>query len=231
METSLHRQLKAHYAPNEEAIEVQHEGFRIDAVLDSGELVEIQHASLGALRDKTRKLLSQTKNRLRIIKPVLARKRVTTLTDRDGEVKRSRMSPKRGTVVDIFEDLVHFSTVFPRARLTLEIALIEAEEVRLDRKRPTRRGVRHRTIDQRLVEVIDSVELRTKNDLLELLPYTALPTEFDTAELGAAMDRPRWFAQKVAYCLRHTGVAKLVGKRGNSQLYRLTKKRRKKSAA
>lgn len=230
METSLHRQLKLLYAADESQTEVVVDGFRIDAVADNGELIEIQHASLGALRDKTRKLLAKSDHSLRIVKPIIARKRIITLTRRGGSVKRSRMSPKRGELLDFFLDLVHFSTVFPVRQLTLEIALIEAEEIRVDRQRPTRRGKKFTTVDQQLVELRDSIELRTRADLLKHLPVKCLPIPFDTAELAAAMNRPRWFAQKVAYCLRKTGAAKQAGKRGNSMLYRWTTQRRKNAA-
>ena len=222
METTLHRQLKLHYAGDEADTEVSVDGFRIDAINEDGELIEIQHASLGALRDKTKKLLSsRTKHRVRIVKPIVARKRLTTLEKKDGEVLRSRMSPKRCDSLDVFADLVHFSTVFPRDRLVLEVALIESEEIRLD-KAPSRwKRKRFKLLDQKLVEVQESLELRTTSDLLDQLPLKALPVPFDTAELGAAINRPRWFAQKVAYCLRTTGAARMAGKRGKSQLYEL----------
>ncbi len=231
METSLHRQLKLHYARNAELTEVVVDGFRIDAIGHRGELIEIQHASLAALRDKTRELLQGTKHKLRIVKPILARKRIVTLTQPDGEVLRSRMSPKRGELLDLFEHLVHFSTVFPQKRLTLEVVLIEAEEVRMDRKLvKRRRGKRYITIDQRLTTVLASVELKTLKDLLKLLPLASLPPIFDTAELALAIERPRWFAQKVGYCLRKTGAAELAGKRGNAQLYRILNPRRRLAA-
>ena len=229
METSLHRQLKLHYAPSEEATEVNLGDFRIDAISESNELIEIQHASLGALRDKTRKLLRSRKHEVRIVKPIVARKRLTTLTEKDGEVKRTRMSPKRGEIIDFFDDMVHFSSVFPKKRLTLEIVLIESEEIRIDREARRWKRKNYKCLDQCLVEVMESVELRTNADLLNLLPIEDLPQPFDTAELAAAMQRPRWFAQKVAYCLRHTGAAKLAGKRSRSQLYRIPKPRKKKA--
>jgi hypothetical protein len=230
VETSLHRQLKLHYAASPEQTEVVVDGFRIDAISDSGELIEIQNASLGALRDKTRTLLDSSKHRLRIVKPILIRKRLVTLAKPGGKVLRARMSPKRGQLLDIFEDLVHFSTVFPRKRLTLEVVLIEAEETRVDRVRRRRRGKAYRTLDQSLLSVGDSIQLRTNHDLLGQLPIQHLPMPFDTAELAAAMGRPRWMAQKVAYCLRCTGAAKLEGKRGNAQLYRVIRRSIRKSA-
>jgi len=41
-----------------------------------------------------------------------------------------RWSPKRGAAVDIFDDLVHFTRAFPHKRLTLEVPLVEVEELR-----------------------------------------------------------------------------------------------------
>lgn len=223
METSLHKQLKLLYASSQSDTEVSVDGFRIDAIAESGELIEIQHASLGAIRDKTLQLLKQSRHSLRIVKPVIGRKKLVTLTAPDGEIKRQRMSPKQGDVLDIFEDLVHFCSVFPKKRLTLEMLLIDAEEIRVDRAAKRWRRKNYRCLDTGLLEVRESVLLRTRADMLRLLPMEHLPSPFDTAELAAAMQRPRWFAQKVAYCLRKTGAAKIAGKSGNSQLYRLLK--------
>ncbi len=235
METSLHKQLKHRYASEESQTEVVFEGYRIDAIADNDELIEIQHASLGALRDKTRKLLDNTNKTLRIVKPILARKRVSTLDKPDGDVIRSRMSPKRGEIIDVFEDLVHFTSVFPMRRLILEVLLVETEELRIDRERPSRRGKKYKTLDQRLTSVDDATQLCTKSDLVRLLPHTKLPKVFDTSQLAEAIARPRWFAQKVAYCLRETGAAKIAGKAGNSLQYSLMSvrptKSRKKPAA
>ncbi|GIW97871.1 MAG: hypothetical protein KatS3mg111_1204 [Pirellulaceae bacterium] len=221
METSLHRDLKRHYAADAGAVEVVVEGYRIDAVTADGELVEIQHASLGALRTKTIRLLQGHGHRVRIVKPIVLRKRVTTVSRAGGPALRSRMSPVRGEPTDLFLELVHFCTVFPRERLTLEAILVEAEEVRVDRQRPTRRGKRFRLVDQRLVRIDTTLSLATRRDLIGLLPWQNLPPRFDTAELASAMEKPRWFAQKVAYCLRHCGAARAVGKRGNSRIYSL----------
>ena len=58
METSLHRQLKEAYADHEARIEVRVGNYRIDVVRDH-ELIEIQHGSLAAIRDKVRKLLKE----------------------------------------------------------------------------------------------------------------------------------------------------------------------------
>ncbi len=78
---------------------------------------------------------------------------------------------------------------------------------------------------------LDGFLVDTARDLLSLVPIELLPNPFDTAHLAAVLERPRWFAQKVSYCLRQTGVAKVAGKRGNTQLYRLSPQRRTRKTA
>lgn len=230
METTLHRELKTRYAASIEQTEITYGDFRIDAIGDRGELVEIQHASLGALRTKVSQLLATPRVRVRVVKPIIARKWLIMLDEASGQVVRRRLSPKRGTTLDLFLDLVHFTTVFPHPRLTLEIVLVDVEEVRVPRKRPTRRGKNYRLVDQKVVEVVSTVELRSNRQLWDQIPDGTLSTVFDSAQLAEALDRPRWFAQKVAFCLRETGAAKIVGKRGNSQLYKACKSTRCRAA-
>ena len=223
METSLHQQLKAIYAASpDQHTEVQLKNFRSDAIASDGELVEIQHGSLGALRNKTCTLLeAKPRLRLRIVKPIVRRKRLTTVCKRTGEVLRSRMSPKTGDWLDLFQDLVHFAKVFPRNRLTLEVLLIDAEETRIDRPAKRHRGKTYRPLDIQLIEIHQAICFRTAEELLAALPVHLLPDRFDTAQLAAALDRPRWFAQKVSYCLREMGAILNAGKSGNAHIYQV----------
>ena len=53
METTLHQQLKRRYAQDDDSTEVVLGKYRIDAIRDD-ELIEVQCASLSAIRDKCR---------------------------------------------------------------------------------------------------------------------------------------------------------------------------------
>jgi hypothetical protein len=224
METSLHKQLKALYAGANGQQEVVCDGFRIDAVLD-GELIEIQHGSLAAIRDKTRRLLAD--HCVRIVKPIIANKMLIKL-DRPGgaEVSRRR-SPKRGTLLDVFDELVYFTRVFPHERLTLEVALVDIEERRCPgrgkRRRRRRQGQEYRVEDQRLVAVASRHTFVSAADLIRLLPRR-LPKRFHTAHLAERLPAPRWTAQRIAYCLREMGAVEVVGKAGNAILYSHTRR-------
>ena len=222
METSLHRQLKQHYARPNAIIEAPLGQYRID-VLDNDRVIEIQHSSLASIRQKTKTLLA--KHRVEIVKPLIARKKIVKLDKKGGAVKSSRWSPKRGTAIDLFQELIYFTSVFPHPRLTLRIPLVEIEESRYPHRRRWFRG-QFKVQDQTLVKVISEDTYSTRGDLIELLPAN-LPSTFGTLEIAEAMSIDRWMAQKIAYCLRETDCVKIMGKVGNSIQYQFVPKRKR----
>ncbi|MFN8854061.1 MAG: hypothetical protein ACK50P_00730 [Planctomycetaceae bacterium] len=217
METTLHRQLKQFYAPEGAPQEVTLGEFRIDAVRN-GELIEIQAASLGALRDKTRKLLAT--HAVRIVKPLAVNRRIVLREKGTAADGRGRLSPRHEGWLHLFDDLVHFVTVFPHPRLTLDILLTEQLEVRKPHANRRRWGRNYQVCDRALTAVIECRSLCTTADLIALLP-PELPAEFTTADLARTGAIPRWLAQRAAYCLRQTKAAEVAGKQGNAWVYRL----------
>ncbi len=223
METSLHRDLKAMYAGADAQVEVKLGRYRIDAVVDD-RLVEIQHGALAAIRDKIRALLAD--HRVLVVKPIVARKRLVKQSARGGRITARRMSPKRGGVLDLFDELVHFTRVFPHERLVLEVPLVEVEEWRYPGhgRRRRWRATDHEVEDQRLVSVAEVYRLQTAADVRRLVDCP-LPSPFDTGHLAGSLGVARWRAQRIAYCLRAMGAVREVGKQGNTRLYRLAKDR------
>lgn len=223
METALHRQLKELYAGDAACREVRLQGYRIDALVGS-ELIEIQQGSLGALRDKVRTLLAE--HRVTIVKPLVARKQLIWLERKQGAEASRRWSSLHETVWHLFADLVHFCTVFPHPRLTLEVLLTEQAEHRVRKARRRYRGPNYTVCHRELVRVVERTVLRTAEDILALLP-SRLAYPCTTAELAQSAGVPRWLAQKIAYCLRTMGVWQPCGKRRNAWLYELAKPRRR----
>lgn len=225
METSLHRQLKEHYAVDASRQEVACEGYRIDAVRN-GRLIEIQHGSLAAIRDKIATLLEN--HRVMVVKPIIANKLLVKLDSRGGDEIDRRRSPKRGQLLDVFDELVYFTRVFPHKRLALEVALVEVEELRYPGhgRRRRRRENDFQIEDQRLTRIVETHRFRTLADLRRLLP-SDLPSSFHTGHLAELMGIRRHVAQRIAYFLRETGAIFSVGKQGNAVLY----SRRKRAAA
>ena len=204
METSLHRQLKERYATEGALIEQRVGRYRIDVVRGK-QLVEIQHSSRSR-RSATRSRRLLKKHDVLVVKPIV-------VTQAPGEAQAAkaveivsrRRSPKRRTLLDVFEELVHFTRVFPHRRLTLEVLLVEIEEWRYPGhgRRRWRRDNDHVVEDQHLVEVLEVHEFRTAADLCRLLP-PELPQPFHTGQLAEGLGVERWIAQRMAYCLRET---------------------------
>ncbi len=220
METSLHRQLKDRYAQTGAEQEVTLGDYRID-VVNADVLVEIQHGSLAAIRDKIAHLLEQ--HQVLVVKPIVARKRIIKLRRSGGPVVSERWSPKRGTPLDLFDELVYFTRVFPHANLTLEVLLVQVEERRFPGhgRRRRRRDNDHQVEDLKLVDVRETYQFRTAADLCQLLP-NRLPEPFHSGHLAQQLKIKRWIASRIAYCMRETGGAVQVGKQGNTKLYKLT---------
>jgi hypothetical protein len=213
VETSLHRQLKERYGPAAGGrLEVVLQGFRIDAVAADGVLIEVQSGPLGPLQAKLRRLLPE--HRVRVIKPVVLTRRLVRRARRDGADLSSRLSPRRGSLVDVFDDLVGLVRLFPHPNLCVDVLAVEIDEHRLVRSR--RPG--YTVLDRQLRAVSASVELCQSRDLWDLLPGD-LADPFTTHDLADQLGRPLTFAQRVAYCLRLMGAAEVVGKQGNRRIY------------
>jgi hypothetical protein len=217
METSLHETLKGRYGDGEDRFEVSLGKYRID-VVSEGRLVEIQVASLAAIRDKIHTLLQDYD--VLVVKPIVVQKTLIKRAKEGGPVVSRRRSPKGGTILDLFRELVHFTRVFPHKRLTLEVPMIDIEEWRYPghgRRRRWRRDD-YEVEDQKLVAIRETYRFRTASDLVRLIDCS-LPEAFHTGHLAEVLQLPRWIAQRIAYCLRESQAVREVGKQGNTRLY------------
>ena len=194
METSLHRELKEFYCDDEAAREVSVQGFRIDAVVD-GTLIEIQQASLAALRQKTKVLLET--HSVTIVKPLCCLKTIIRLKRKKGLVASTRTSPRHETIFSMFDDLVHFVDVFPHPNLTLEVLLTEQEETVSEKPLFGRRISLSPTEARRRYRHAPST-----NPIHPAL-LAGLADTFTTAAARLARFRVGW--RKMAYC-RRTGA-------------------------
>jgi hypothetical protein len=214
-EGPLHASLKAMLAGPGDRFEVPVDRFVIDLVRADGELVEVQTGGFSALGPKLDALLDD--HRFRIVYPVAAERRIVRVDD-DGEIVSARRSPKRASVVDVFDRLVAFPSLLTHPHLTVEVLLLREDSVRGRRPVRGRRWTRDPG-ERRLVDVLDRVELAEPGDVVGALP--ALPSEpFSTRELAMLLGCSVPLAQRTAYCLRMLGIIGPAGKRGNAPLHR-----------
>jgi hypothetical protein len=147
---------------------------------------------------------------------VVLQRRVVRRARAEGADLSVRRSPKRGAIIDLFEDLVGLARVFPHPNLVIEVLAVSIDEIRL----PRRRRPGYTVADRCLIEILDRSMLVQAADLWDLLPAGHDWREpFTTTDLAPRIDRPLWFAQRVAYCLRLSGAAQIIGKQSNSRIY------------
>jgi len=213
-EGPLHAAIKTMLAAPGDRLEVPVGGYVIDLVRADGELVEVQTGGFSALGRKLDALLDA--HRFRIVYPVAAERRIVRV-DGDGEITSVRRSPKRASVVEVFDKLVAFPSLLTHPHLTIEVLLLREDHVRGGR--PERVGRRTRDPgERRLIDVLDRVEVRGPSDVLRMLP--ALPPDpFSTRELAALFGCSVLLAQRTAYCLRAMGIIEAAGKRGRTPLH------------
>jgi len=215
-EKPLHAALKEWYARPEDRFEVSVDGFVID-VVQGDLLVEIQTGNFASLKAKLTELTRT--HPVRLVYPIAQEKWIVKLAKKDGSGPTSRRkSPRRGKVEDVFWELVSFPELLLSPNFSLEVLLIQEEEVRRydGKRRWRRRG--WVTEERRLLEVAQRRLYETPADIGALLP-PGLKEPFATKDLADAIDSRRELAQKMAYCLRNMGVIEHVGKRGRANLY------------
>ncbi|WP_259633477.1 hypothetical protein [Stieleria sedimenti] len=210
--------MKLHYACDASQTEVVVGRYRIDAVRND-ELIEVQCASLSAIKSKINALLHR--HPVRVVKPIILRTRIAKKKNARGKVTSRRMSPKRGDTLDLFEDLIYFTRVFPHPNLILELALLHVEQTRVPSRRHRRRWRKdYRVADVSLEQIESTLELRSAEDLFELVGLDRQTESFTTEDIARVTGRPRWFAQKIAYVLKHTQAIEPIGRNRSGILYR-----------
>jgi hypothetical protein len=191
------------------------DGYIIDIVRDDL-LIEVQTRNFAALKHKLTRLTAH--HPVRLVYPIAQDKWIVRLAhDGPGTLSRRR-SPKRGTVDQVFRELVYLPHLFATGNFSLHVLLIQEEELRrYDRKKGWRRRgwVTH---ERRLLQVVDQRLFAAPADLTALLPQTVGET-FCAADLASAMGQSMRLAGQMAYCLREMGAIRRVGKRGNALLY------------
>ena len=216
VENSLHEGVKRWYAEPGDLIEEKVEGYIVD-VVRGDQLIEIQTRNFSAIKKKIAKLIRH--HRVRLVHPVSERKWIVRI-GADGEMISRRRSPRRGRIEDVFLELVYMPDLIQEPNFSLEVLLVNSEEVLIDDGRGSWRRKGWSIHDRRLLKVLESHVFTEPRDLLELLPES-LRTEFTTRQLSETLKIRRNITQKMVYTLRHMGAIEAVGKRGRAPIYRV----------
>ena len=216
-EYSLHSEIKHWYKVSGDKLEVKVEDFVID-ILRGKLLIEIQTGNFSAIKKKLTNLLSN--NQVRLVYPIAKLKWIVHSSSL-GELVRRRKSPKKGKLIDLFYELVHIPSLIRDRNFSLEVLLIEEEELRCDDGKGSwrRKGVSVK--DRKLLNVFDRIVFEDNLDFKKFLPKE-LNKYFTNKVLALKLGISIKLAQKITYCLRKMGAISIAGKKRNELLFKST---------
>ena len=214
-ETSLHSSIKDWYTLPGDRLEAKVGNFIIDIVRDDL-LIEIQTKNFSAIKKKLQSLVRD--HRVRLVYPIPKKKWIVRVAESNGEVIGRRKSPKRGRLVDLFDELLWMPLLIREPRFTIEVLLIEEEEIRCKDGRGSwrRKGVSIK--DRKLLDVVERAKFSEVEDFLEFLP-SDLDLPFSNRSLAESAGLSIRQARRITYCLRRMGAIREVGKNRNELLF------------
>ena len=214
-ESSLHRSLKFRYSGNGGETETLAGAYVCDAQTSEGELIEVQTGSLGPLKEKVKNLCR--KNKVRIIHPIIVQKHIE-LYDKDAKLLYRRKSPRKGSTWDLFNALVYAPELPMLDKLTIELAMIDIVEKRVNDGSGSwrRKGVR---IEDRTVSAWHkSLIFKKQEDYCRFIPFRA-DQGFTVQSLAKKAGIEARLAQKALYVLSKMGLVERTGKQGRAFVY------------
>jgi len=218
-EGSLHSAIKDWYATAGDRFEVRVEGYIAD-IVRGDLLIEIQTRNFLAIK---KKLLRLSENhQVRLVYPIAVEKWIIHTTFLGGEDISKRRSPKRGNLVDVFQELIRMPEIINIENISIEILMIKMDEIRCADGRGSWRRKGISIVDRKLIEVVERVEFKTKFDFLKCLPE-GLIQPFTNKILSAELGKNISAATKMTYCLKRMGIIKQIGKRGRELLFEVEK--------
>jgi hypothetical protein len=210
-EFSLHSEIKKVYSLPGDQLEVKLGNYIVD-IFRENLVIEVQTKNFSALKEKLQ-VLTQ-KHQVRLVYPLPEKKWITHVT-KDHLELNTRKSPKKGKLTDLFRELVMIPNMIGEENFSLEVLLIDEEEVRCDDGKGSwrRRGVSIK--ERKLLKVNDRILFQTKADYLKILPED-LNEVFTNKELAHLAKISVRTARQITYCLRKSNVILLAGKNGRS---------------
>jgi hypothetical protein len=216
-ESSLHSAIKEWYSLPEDEFEVKTGQYVADIV--RGDLiVEIQIMNFSEIKKKLKNLVH--KHRVRLVYPIVERKCIVHI-NKSGEVVNRRRSPRKGKLTDLFRELVRIPELIKEVNFSLEVLLIDEEEIRIDDGRGNwrRRGASIK--DRKLISVNTIILFENSIDFLKLLPEELHET-FTNKELAKSKKVSVRTAQQITYCFRKSGMIRVIEKRGRELVFQKT---------
>lgn len=174
-ESDLHHSLKILYATTYEGdTEVSQDGHIYDIVTKNGNVIEIQTGNLSKLLPKIKDTIKNCHN-IKIIYPLIITRRIY-LSNEKGEKISYRRSPKKGNILNIFDELTGIYSILLDKHFSLEVVEVEITEERIRTTEPVQTQNKRRRfkknwykVNKKLDSILATHILNKKEDYIKLL--------------------------------------------------------------
>lgn len=221
-EKILHAALKNYYAPFADEQEIKIGGYFADAVCEDG-IFEIQTRQLYKLKDKLREFLKCS--RVTVVYPAPSALGTLYLNEDSGELVKETPMRKINSLLKVFEELYSIREFLPDENLRIIIARLKIQKRVYFRGNEipdlTKRNVKKKIRTEKMpLDFCEEIILENKTDYARFLPTSPLPDEFTKKEFAKAVGESA--SSLRLEVLRTAGIIEKIGKKGNSNLYRVT---------
>jgi hypothetical protein len=203
-EYSLHSEVKSAYSLPGDQFEVKLGNYVVD-ILRENLAIEVQTKNFSALKQKLQKLTDNYQ--VRLVYPLWERKWITHIS-KDQLTQSRRKSPTRGRLTDVFRELVMITEMIRKENFSLEVLLIDGEEVRFNDGKGSWRRKGLSIKDRKLLKINSRFLFSNRLDYLKLLP-AGLNEVFTNADLAKLAKMSVRTAGQMTYCMRKSGALQI----------------------
>jgi hypothetical protein len=215
-EKSLHAEIIAYLAQPGDVLEAEINRYRID-ILRGNQIIEVQTRGLGKLKNKVAEVADRYL--VNIIYPIHQVKQIHKI-DKAGKTLSYKKSPKKGKLIEVFNELVNAPNLITYPNVSLIVIMIEGEEFWLDDGKGSWHRKKWSIVERKLLSVLSQHTFSQPPDLLGMIPRS-IPPQFTNRQLAEiARISPR-LAGKITYTLRKAGLIEVIGKHGRANLFEI----------
>lgn len=215
-EKTLHAVLKNYFTDDNSLQEVKVGSFFAD-IKKADLIIEIQTKGFDKLRKKLDYFLKE--HIVMIVFPIAAKKTISTLNNKTGEVVKTRKSPKQGKIYEIIRELYKIKSFLAFPNLNFCLSMLDIHEYRFI-KENNREQMKFEKIPK---EIVNEIYIKSFSDYQVFLP-DSLNKEFTSKDLKKEAKISYRDAATILNILTSIDVVKRIGKNGNMFIYTITEK-------
>ena len=214
-EKTTHMILKNFYEPDSDKQEVPLGNYVAD-IFTGQEIIEIQSAQFGKMRDKLKAFLPEY--RVTIVHPLPCKKWLIWVDEETGALSVPRKSPKKASVYHAFLELYRIRDYLADRNLTVKLLLMEMEEYKLLNGYGVSRKLRASRYDRIPLEILEEIVIERPEDLMQFIPLE-LEGPFTVKQFARAAHIEERLASLALKLYQYYGMIERTGKEGRAYVY------------